>query len=326
MRLVTIVSESDSADSADTLFGFSKQLGRSAWWHRIAPEYGLTIMTSVAEITGPRLEQDVTDHDVFEYITAAVDANGGPSKDGNTLYVLYLPHGVTLIADGVPNTDCNNLGGYHARYGSRGDNLAVIQRCLADLRDATVAASHEVIEAATDPDYSGYTLPSIGREPWTDDIWNAYRSTGRAEVADLCEGTYYVEGEWLFQRVWSNAAAASGGDPCIPELHEPFYDTTFERDWYPIRAGESVTIPFEGWATEAVPDWGLRVHVHPEVAYKAAPSAPTLNSGERASIVVTAPPDAKSGSFAILDVESTRPEGSALTDGEHINFVGVYVP
>lgn len=327
MQLVTITAEGDDAPPS-FFFEFSRQIGKSEWWRRIAPEYGLTTLTNVAEIVGPAVDGDVTDHDVFTYITDAVAMNGGPERDGNTLYLLYLPEGVTMISEGKANTNCRNFAAYHARYGTRGDDLAVVQRCRNDPNRSTVAASHEVIEAATDPDYAGYVLPAVARKPWTEDVWNAYELTGRAELGDLCEGTFYFERQFFYQRVWSNAAAAAGGDPCIPELGEPFYDTTFDRDWYSVNAGATVSIPFTGWATGPLADWGLRVRVKSSTSgFDATSSLTTFNSGRRGTLTVRAPVGAFSDSFAVVEIDSTRPAlGTPMTDGAHVNIVGVHVP
>ena len=192
--------------------------------------------------------------------------------------------------------------------------------------DSTAVASHEVIEAATDPDSEGYALPSRGPKPWKDDVWNAFDLTGHAELGDLCEGTFYWEGGHLYQRVWSNAAAAAGGDPCIPEIRESFYDTTFEHDWYAVEPGDNVSIPVTGWSTGPVSDWGLEVRIQPAAGYDVRATPDTLNSGRTARIDVRAPADATSGTFAILNVESTRPARTSMTDGAHVNVVGVYIP
>jgi hypothetical protein len=330
LDLVTIVSSSEGQD-ASTLFQFSSELAVSDWWKELANEYGLGPVTPAASITGLAITGDMTDHDVYEYVTAAVTANGGPSRNGNTLYLLYLPAGVALLQDGVRNTDCQKLGGYHARYGTEGDNLAVIQQCGGDnpIGSLTVTASHEVLEAATDPDGLGYALPPIApHAPWNQSIWNAYELTGHAELADLCEGAYVLEGDFYYQRIWSNVQAAKGGDPCLPQLPDPYYDATFAADWYRIEAGQTLSIPMHGWSTAPVGSWPVKVSVASAVmGFSAVPAAGSLSAGEASNLTVTAPPSAASGAFAVLGVASLRPSTPpALTDGAHLNYVGVYVP
>jgi hypothetical protein len=331
LRLVTIISSNQSADT-DRLFGFSDAAVKSAWWRTLADEYHLGAATSAATLIGPDITADVTDHDVFTYIEGMVQGSAPLQPDGNTLYLLYLPAGVTVISRGVRNDSCAQFGAYHAVYGSRGDNLAVVQRCpSSDVLDVmTAAASHEIIEAATDPDLRSYALPDIAdQRPWTESIWNAWELEGGAELADLCEGTFYEERGFFYQRVWSNRAAAAGGDPCIPALDQPFYDTTFDRDWYAVSAGATVSIPVNGWSTAAVADWGVRAAVDgtdPGFAASFPSSTSVLNSGGTLPLSVTAPAGAPSGSFAVVMVASTRPARTNLSDGAHLSPVGVYVP
>jgi hypothetical protein len=329
LDLVTIVSATETQD-ASTLFRFSSELASSDWWKRQATEYGLGSVNTVANIMGPAIAADVTDHDVYDYVTAAIAAHGGPARNGNTLYLLYLPAGVALIEHGVRNTDCQKLSGYHAAYGTQGDNLAVIQQCGADssINGMTVTASHEVLEAATDPDGQGYALPPIApHAPWNQPIWNAVDLTGHAELGDLCEGTYVPEGDFYYQRIWSNAQAAQGADPCAPALAEPYYDAIFDVDWYPISAGQTLSIPMHGWSTASVAAWPVHASVASAVTgFSAAAGADTLSPGQTSSLTVTAPSSAPLDAFAVITVASERPDTvTPLTDGAHLRYVGVYV-
>jgi hypothetical protein len=332
LSLITIVSQTQSGD-ADFLFGFSSGIGASAWWKRLAGEYSLGPASATANLMGPPITGDMTDHDVYDYITSVVTANGGPARNGNSLYLLYLPAGITVIEKGVPNTDCKKFGAYHAEYGTRGDNLAVVQQCGgADPRDSmTVAASHEIIEATTDPDYQSYALPRIApHAPWTESIWNAYDLTGQAELADLCVGTYYLEGSYYYQRIWSNVDVAKGGDPCAPELAEPYYDALFAQDWYPIDAGQTLSIPIFGWASSRMASsWPVEAYVaSANMGITATVGGDgALRVDETSSVLVTAPAGAPSGTFAVVSVDSERPmTTTTLTDAAHISYVGVYVP
>jgi hypothetical protein len=334
LRLVTIVPENDAED-APAFSAFSEGIGASAWWRLISPEYSLGPITSVPTITGPSIAMDMTDHDLFEYIDAIVTSNLALTPDGHTLYLLYLPQSVEVISDGETNTDCSKFGAYHIAFGVRGDNLAIVQRCTEafPIENMTVSASHEIFESATDPDGHGYRLPPIAAQtPWTETVWNAFDLTGGAELADLCEGTFWTEGTSVYQRVWSNIAAKKGGDPCVPALLEPFYDTTFGQDWYAVPKGGSVTIPVTGWSTAQL-TWPVSTFVEGDRASFAATFPSTSNSltpGGRLDLSVTAPADAQSGTFTIIQVLSERPnvpDGTrGLTDGAHINYVGVYVP
>jgi hypothetical protein len=332
LHLTTIVPANDAGD-APALFDFSSALRTTRWWRTVAGEYHLGDIAATHELMGPPITADITDHEIYEYIHALVDANASLAPDGNSLYLLYLPRGIQVISEGKANTDCNTFGAYHTSYEFRGDNWAVVQRCteVAAVENMTVSASHEIVEAATDPGGRGYRLPEVAAEmPWTETIWNAFDRTGGTELADLCEGTFWVEGEHVFQRIWSNAAARGGRDPCIPALGEPFYDSDVDQDWYPVAAGDSVTIALKGWATGRVGAWPVKVLIDGgAVAFTATlhPSGQTLEPGATLALAVTAPADAPSGSWAIATIINERPSSPPnLTDGAHVAYVGVYVP
>jgi hypothetical protein len=113
-----------------------------------------------------------------------------PYPNDNSLYVVMLPPGVTtqhLVND--------NAAAYHnwASYGSQRYAYAVIGYQGANQADDAVL-SHEIYEAATDPDVK------TGFIDWT---------TGD-EIADLCEDhrgqSNVVIGGVTVQKVWSQAA------------------------------------------------------------------------------------------------------------------------
>jgi hypothetical protein len=336
LRLVTIVPQNDAPD-ASAFFAFSTTLARSTWWAQLSSEYDLGTVDGATTLTGPVIAgPQITDHEIFAYIDAMIAPRPDLTPDGKTLYLLYLPSGVTVVARGTANADCQTFGAYHDVFGARGDNYAVVQRCTEDfaVENMTISASHEIAEAATDPRGDGFRLPQIAvRQPWTETIWNAWNRTGRAELADLCEGTFWVENQRVYQRVWSNAAARRGGDPCIPALKEPYYGVEFQKEWYAVPAGERIDIPLEGWATGGITAWPLGVFVgNGDVDFSAtfAAASPNVSPGTSATLLVEAPADAPSGSFAVIGVQSKRPPHApserGLTDGVHLDWVGVYVP
>jgi hypothetical protein len=329
---VTIVAQNEAVD-ATNLFAFSQAVGGSRWWSEMQRAYGLTTAEAAPGVLGPAITADVTDHDVFEYIDGVVTGHPTLARDGHSVYLLYLPAGITIISGGVPNTGCQRFSAYHFPFGTRGDNLAVVQRCTATdtLDELTVSASHEIIESATDPDLKSWSLPVVTPfHPWTEDVWSSSQLGGRVEVGDICEATFWYESSHFYQRVWSNAAARAGGDPCVPALNEPYYSTTFDQGWYPVAPAGSVAIPVEGWATGSTPAWGLDTFVTgvvPGFTASFPTGVTTLAAGARTTLTVAAPATAFSGSFAVVNVLSTRPQdGQHHTDGAHFAFVGVYVP
>jgi hypothetical protein len=159
---------------------------------------------------------------------------------------VFLPAGVTLN-DGSGNS-CQAFGGYHSEIadfsgfgGGSGSGsgsgsamppagvglvYALIPRCAGPagegpLDETTIATSHELVEASTDP--HPYTAAGYDQ---IDNAHLAWRRTPGAELGDMCE---YLEnaaqplvGSFLVQRTWSNASAAAGHDPCVPALSGAF--------------------------------------------------------------------------------------------------------
>ena len=350
LQVVAITSDGDPL--GDTLATFTDQMMVSAWWRSIGGDYGLGDARPVVHVKGPALSGNLADADMKSYVTSAIAGNAAAAGDANTVYLFYLPPGVVMVlGTGTLNTDCSVEVGYHnSFFGPHAAGFSAVQRCtntIEPLLDRTTAiASHEIAEAATDTGLHGYTLgrpPTV--TPWSDSIWRSYESSGNVETGDLCEGTRIREGAFLYQRIWSNSAAARGGDPCAPAAAGGFFDVSAPEGWYALDASGSVTIPLTGWSTSAdLPDWDIASIVksasvtgftvrtsaatHESVSAKLRA---TTNNGRAASVMVTAPAGAASGSYAVISVRSwpVTPSGDFVwgdSDPFHYWLVGVHVP
>jgi hypothetical protein len=162
---------------------------------------------------------------------------------------------------------------------------------------------------------------------------------GPAELADLCIGTAWLESGFQFQRVWSNAAAALGGDPCAPTVPDPYYQIAPAKPWYTVAAGATVTIPLVGWSTAPTTDWYLdwgeiaatggtwNENIDAARSYSFQGNVyPVVNNGETATLTVTAPVGAPSGSFDEIIVYSSAESPLPSQDQYHPWPVGVYIP
>jgi hypothetical protein len=89
----------------------------------------------------------------------------------------------------------------------------------------TATASHEMLEAVTDP--HPITSPAYSG---VNDVGLAFSLyLGGAELADMCDGDTapFVTPRdlpFVVQRGWSNRAAASGHDPCVPAIQDPYFN------------------------------------------------------------------------------------------------------
>jgi hypothetical protein len=219
------------------------------------------------------------------------------------------------------------------------------------------------VESATDPLGRGYRLPGVTAQPWDASIWQAWDPGSKeVEIGDLCEGTRTFEivtgspsGGWEFQRMWSNAAAAAGGDPCAPPEAVPYASVSAPQGWYSVTAGGSVDIPITGWSAAATTPW----LVHASVSATNDPaafggladagdivltteagvgnSAPCyvrygMDNGGGGVLHLTVPAAAVPGDFAVLNIDSFREKPAPscyppiTEDNDHFWPVGIFVP
>jgi hypothetical protein len=225
-RLVS-VSFSDTTDAAQ-MDQLISGIAASTWWHVLA-EYGVGAVTSTQAIhlteTGP---QTIDDTAIKTWLADKIanDATefGDPT---NAFYVIFYPSTTTTItAEGL--TMCQNAGGYHAEAALTGGGkavYAVIPTCAKGFNGYTgvdcrsMVTSHEIAEGMTDP----YVLtdPAYRESDAADQAWSR---TYTGEIGDMCisqDITSVAEVTpadlpFRVQRVWSDAAAAAGHDPCQP--------------------------------------------------------------------------------------------------------------
>jgi hypothetical protein len=262
----------------------------------------------------------------------ATGADGG--GDGGTfllppvVYMIYFPTTTAVTVVGQPLCVYSD-GGYHYQIqetlGDQTFAYAVISACAGQGPPHELlqfAASHELIEACTDPATSApaYTIQDPS-SPW---------SLFGGEVGDMCS---FIEPQWTegmydqLQRVYSNAAAADGGDPCVPApAMAAYYATDVEPQAYvALDAGQSTTFTVTGWSTAAVSPWSVAA-----VAYISSPPsfqpifslpATMLGNGQKSTLAVGIPAGTPSGSYALLLVESSQSQTDFTS-----SLVGVYVP
>ncbi|HEY1696160.1 MAG TPA: VCBS repeat-containing protein [Polyangiaceae bacterium] len=373
-ELVTILAEDDAStgsDSAANLNAFGQALADSAVWAAVSNEYGVGTMTAVANLVGPPMVSgspwSITA--IQSYVQGVVSGSGpsGPQPNGKRIYLLYLPAGATF----KDHAECGNHFAYPGLPPGSTDSIAVVERCKpmgpeqTQLGELTNAASHEVVESATDPRMHGYNFnvnPAHGGSgitPGTSPVWEVLNG-GDVEIADVCQGTSTLEslgtssppGGWEFQRMWSNAAAAAPGnqDPCMPATSQPYYSVNAAQDWYAVNPGQSVSIPIAGWSASLTGSWDL----NRDFFTTASPTAFTIadfsirsplglgnvpacaarqemTAGTTANLEVAAPVSAQSGDYVILRLRSFMEDPATCNPDageDHWHFwpIGIYVP
>ncbi len=344
LRLVVIVAANDSL--RDSLFAFAKALPTSQWWPQVATPFGVSPTATAFTVTGPPIAAgtQMTFADVTSYVQAAAVDSAGYAADGRTTFLIFLPTGVSC-SGGL----CSTAPAFHRSFGTstRGqfDALAVVVRGQGSTMEGmTLNASHEIIESATDPEYDAWKLESA-TPPWTASPWGLDDGGNFEENADMCEGTRILDGGFYYQRIFSNQAAALGGDPCVPAIPTPYFNVT-TNGWYSTTTG-AVSIPITGWSVGAVADWVFFVDLGPHTTSLPSPtvsfSCPDtvllngarycgMNNGKTATMHVVVPAGAASQTyytFRVLSVPMAaigQIDGAAGADYSHRWIFGVYVP
>jgi hypothetical protein len=243
-QIVTVTFPGDSL--AQQLEQFGDNITQTCWWDTIRAGYcessGMNCVGRGTVPAKPHVEmtaapaKSYTDtasggsSTMVTFIQQQVASGAFPAPDANTIYVLWFPMSTTITLDG--QMSCKNFFGYHNSTTVTppgGSNTvvsyAVIARCQNTLNDLTFGASHEIAEASTDPHVGenqvGFYLPPNN----LDDV--AWDMIGGGEMGDLCVDLTGLNQDhttaagpngtsWTVQRLWSNANAAAGLDPCVP--------------------------------------------------------------------------------------------------------------
>ena len=137
----------------------------------------------------------IADSDIQALIQQEITNDSAvPQPTANTLYFVFLPPGVTVTVDG--GTSCSTLCGYHSDINGKiyyavmpYPDCAGCLRAFSVADALTVASSHELCEAITDP------VPGQG---WYDDQ--------NGEIGDICAWKSKKLGSVLVQLEWSNRA------------------------------------------------------------------------------------------------------------------------
>jgi hypothetical protein len=164
----------------------------------------------------------------------------------NTLYMIYPPATtvVTMTYGTKVYRSCDSFQGYHSATSlTDGTRVyyAIAARCapptgLTSLDVATWGASHEIAEAATDPDPDDrptWQLPYDEAQPWI--------APFGGEIGDLCEGMpLHIDGH-VVTALYSNTAAAAFQRPCVPAPAGPMFAAASDVHLVAIRPGGTST-------------------------------------------------------------------------------------
>jgi len=196
---------------------FTSALATSDYWKTAVGEYGVGPATAIPVELTDASPTMVDDQDIHTFIAAHLDplADGWPPPQAQPVYAVFYTE--STMVQGA----CTSFGAYHSDFSlSDGTSIAyaVIPRCAyggsVGLDDVTEVTSHELAESATDPLF--YENPAY--QTVKDYAWRLWQGGG--EIGDMCQGLIWDRDPTLgytVQRIWSNAAAGAGHDPCAPD-------------------------------------------------------------------------------------------------------------
>ena len=231
-KLVPVYFANDDTAFTAKLTTFMSKLGDSAFWLPAVGEYGVGKITSTAPIQlADNAPASIDDADIQTWIAAKITDQTLPAPDANTIYAIYYPDGTTVTL-GQNGTSCQDFGAYHDNItynGTTDVSYAVMPRCSgwgpSTMDTTTSAASHEFIEASTDP----FPQTNMAYSQVDDNhiLWEFV--LGGGETGDMCaqfKSSYVTPSDLGFQvqRSWSNANAKAGHDPCQPADTTPYFN------------------------------------------------------------------------------------------------------
>lgn len=229
-KVVTLTWDGDANFASYETFG--DEIGASTYWRTAVREYGVGAGSGAGHVHLGAAPATLTDSQVEDLVAQHAETDTSwPAFDEQNIYVMYLPTSIQFTSNGA--NACDTLAGYHDSHkfadGKRGVFAVIAQNCRAasdpPLADyATSTAAHEIAEASTDP-YPGTSDEAL--TDWDDAhgwAWDLLRikqgeDGENGDACDFYKDSVYTERADLpfaVQRLWSNASAAAGRDPCVP--------------------------------------------------------------------------------------------------------------
>lgn len=253
-ELVTITWKGDPI--AQDLVAFDTWLPGSQFFTTLMAEWGVGAGThGGAYVVDAPAPATLAESDIATLITTAATSGLVPPPNGSRIYMIYPPSGTVVTNAGFPG--CSGFQAYHSSFqyaGEGGTQLAIYAatpRCastsgMTPLDFTTWGSSHEVMEAASDPDYNN--------PAW---VINAQTSATPqpGENADLCTGhPVKVEGHEV-TRNYSNVAAKADQRPCVPALPGPMFGIYANPAEVVVKPGTLVKVTLYAYANGPMDAW-----------------------------------------------------------------------
>jgi hypothetical protein len=277
----------DWDDNAANEQQFDDMVIASDYWKTVTAGYcdaagacigaGQSAGHSVLHQTAAMLDTFVLTGDFEAQVLAPALAQGQlPPPEAGLVYMFYFPADSPLagqLASGLHETI--RLADAHGTLGST-VSYAVTKGW------ASSVAAHELVEIATD------LLAGTARHGWTmpDEAFKTFFHG--EEVADVCNLDSDVHtGAWSMPRIWSNASARDGHNPCVPVPHgEVYFNVAPETQVVHLDVGQTIQVRGVAFSDAPLPEgWTLDMNGDSALGLEVAPRR--VHNGDIVTITVT---------------------------------------
>ena len=259
-----------------------------------------------ASLNGVQVVGNLNDSTIQSTLNTAFNNGTLPPPDENTIYAVYFPSGLTIVAsDG--SQSCIAFGAYHDAIieSTRHDAYyLVMPDCGGSFSNATIVTSHELVEAITDGQ------PTPGSNPNYPQAWN---DSGGNESGDLCEGSSGTvstpNGSFAVQGIWDERS--QGCKTFAADAQD--FNVSVAPNSASLASGGTQTFTVST-ATVAGAAQALSLSVSAPAGITASVSPASVTSGGSATLTVTAASPSTSRLQVVVraDPASGRPHTAAL--------------
>ena len=265
-ELTTVTFTGDRPAMVARLERFGDVIATTAWWHEVVDSFCLRPDDCIGDGRPGRhvhlartLPATLSDVDLERLLGEEVRSGALARLGKDALVLVYLPPGVTLRDASHPHYCAGGPRAYHRmlRSGRASFAYAVMPRC-DDEAGLTGTASHEILEASTNPDPQrhGFRL-----DPGSN---NGGFTAAGTEPADPCgllslDRPPSFESGFAVQRAWSDRAARGGHDPCVPApAQAPYLALMPQTPTVRLASlGATVAIRLDAASDRAVAAWAV---------------------------------------------------------------------
>ena len=282
-QIVSLTWQSDSI--AADLEAFDDWQVTSTFWSDLMAEWGVGPGTHAGSYRNPNPAPATLDEAaVTTLIDSAVTAGVVPTPTASIIYTIYPPSGTTVTQSGS-FMGCVDFQAYHSVTTVKGKQAfyAIAPRCattsgLSALDFTTWGMSHEVMEAASDPDPKLPAWLINTQSPTTPEL---------GENADLCTGhPTKIQGHEV-TRNYSNVAAMAGTRPCVPAPAGPMFGVFADPGEVTITPGTQTTVTVRFYSTAPLAAFPISA-VARSADLTVALSRTTGKNGDTATLTITA--------------------------------------